>query len=936
MTFGKRAIVFLSAAFLTFTLVAQAPEDKAPCAGDPAFARMQAAIEADDLDKAEQAFRDGGQREPACAVAFEKNLAKAYEDGDKLAEARRTYLDELKDLQGSSAASALVLRSLARIGMQLRDEDPQTEDYLDRSIRIYTELNDRKSQASVLNLIGYFRMQQEHYEPAEKSLLDCVAIAGEIADSARVGSCKGSLADLYNRRSEYRKARQYAFEALEISRKSKDDRQTARMLEILGTLYLTLNQAERALESFQEGLALKEKSHASPNDLAATHQDIGDALAHLNRRPEAVEELEKALALRRPLGMELKTADTLNALAGVQEPAEARKSYQESLAIARKHKDDSLIAANLYELGNLYLHAGDLDGALAAHREALAIFERLDNPAEVVFSRCRLGVVLESRNELAEAARVFQSALNPLESLGKQVIDPAQYGKFQETSEILYPHYARVLLRLGQVKEAFAVSERGRGIGLARAARLNAHNFLDKLAAPERAEWIKSSANLSRASNAWAYLAKSGAEPGLLDEARLDYQDQARQVETLRERLLLKSSTDDASEAPASVSVEDLAKLHDDRALYLEWRIVDDSWGVADDSSILLFAYSGKDGLSAYELHVKEDALRTEVKRWRDAMAAKGNVRGVRRVETAGPAVDEPKQATALYQMLLAPVATPLQSNRFQRLFLVADGPLAEIPFAALIDGEGKRLLERVSITNDVSFEALGKIARRPAPIRHLLVIADPLQTGETRLVEPGGYAFEPLKFARQEAAAISKLDPAAVQLEGQGAREARVKQMLRDFEILHFATHGILEPKDGLQSGLLLATEPRDGSEDGLLQAREIAGLSLSARLAVLSACQTGEGEEALGEGLMGLSWAFQAAGCPAVVASLWSVDDASTSALMTYFYQELTQGVRVDDALRRAALRLRSDPRYRAPFYWAAFVVTGNPRSVTPLPRH
>ncbi|HME05626.1 MAG TPA: CHAT domain-containing tetratricopeptide repeat protein, partial [Bryobacteraceae bacterium] len=820
MTPGKRAVPWLGAAFLVLRLAAQAPEDKAPCAGDPAFARMKAAIEADDLDKAEQAFRSRGQREErACAVAFEKDLAKAYEDADKLAEARRTYLEELKDLEGSPAASALVLRSLARIGMQLRDEDAQTEEYLNRSIRIYTELNDRKSQASVLNLIGYFRMQQEHFAPAEKSLLDCVAIASEIADTARVGSCKGSLADLYNHRSEYRKARQYGFEALDISRKSKDDRQTARMVEILGTLYLTLNQAERALEFFQEGLALKEKSHASPNDLAACHQDIGDALAHLNRRPEAVQELEKALALRRPLGMELKTADTLNALAGVQEPTEARKSYQESLEIARSHKDDSLTAANLYELGNLYLHGGDLDAALAAHREALAIGERLDNIADVVSSRSRLGVVLESRNELAEAARVFQSALGPLESLGKQVIDPAQYGKFQETAEILYPHYARVLLRLGQRKEAFAVSERGRGIGLARATRLNAHNFLDKLSAPEREEWIKNSASLSRASNAWAYLAKSGAEPRLLDEARLDYQDQARQVETLRERLLLNSSADSGSEAPVSASIDELAKLPDDRALYLEWRIVDDSWGVADDSSILLFAYSRKDGLSAYELPVKEDALRREVKRWRDAMAARGNVRGVRRVETAGPAVDEPKQAAALYQMLLAPVATMLQSNRFQRLFLVADGPLAEIPFAALIDGEGKRLLERVSITNEVSFEALRTSPSRPAPISHLLVIADPLKAAETRVIEPGGYTFEPLKFARQEAAAISKLDPGSVELEGQAAREARVKQMLCDYEILHFATHGILDSKDGLQSGLLLAAEPRDGAEDGLLQ---------------------------------------------------------------------------------------------------------------------
>ena len=119
----------------------------------------------------------------------------------------------------------------------------------------------------------------------------------------------------------------------------------------------------------------------------------------------------------------------------------------------------------------------------------------------------------------------------------------------------------------------------------------------------------------------------------------------------------------------------------------------------------------------------------------------------------------------------------------------------------------------------------------------------------------------------------------------------------------------------------------PGDGAreEDGRLEAWEVMELGLRADLAVLSACETGRGRVGRGEGLIGLSWAFFVAGCPTTVVSQWRVDARSTSRLMVAFHRGLAAGRSKADALRDAALALKRDPRFRHPFYWAAFIVVG-----------
>jgi len=153
----------------------------------------------------------------------------------------------------------------------------------------------------------------------------------------------------------------------------------------------------------------------------------------------------------------------------------------------------------------------------------------------------------------------------------------------------------------------------------------------------------------------------------------------------------------------------------------------------------------------------------------------------------------------------------------------------------------------------------------------------------------------------------------------------------------VHLACHGLVDAERPLRSSLAITP---DAADDGLLEAHEILRTRIRADLVVLSACETGRGRIVAGEGLVGLSRAFMAAGAPRVVASLWKVDDRATAALMVRFYAlwkgggegtaDDASGLPAAAALRQAQAFVRDHPdhpEWKHPFYWAAWVLWGLP---------
>jgi CHAT domain-containing protein len=206
------------------------------------------------------------------------------------------------------------------------------------------------------------------------------------------------------------------------------------------------------------------------------------------------------------------------------------------------------------------------------------------------------------------------------------------------------------------------------------------------------------------------------------------------------------------------------------------------------------------------------------------------------------------------------------------------------------------------------------------------------LPRGERSALFRDGSPPAPLPGTKVEAAEIARLYGGAPLLEAR-ATEAALRQQIRRADVVHLATHGYLDPMLPMSSGVLLTVperEPAAGQtrDDGVLQAWEIySQLELKAELVVLSACETGRGENVAGEGIVGLTRALQYAGARSIVASQWKVSDESTRTLMVSLHRKLRQGLAKDEALRQAMAAVRANPRTAQPYFWAPFILTGDP---------
>ena len=153
----------------------------------------------------------------------------------------------------------------------------------------------------------------------------------------------------------------------------------------------------------------------------------------------------------------------------------------------------------------------------------------------------------------------------------------------------------------------------------------------------------------------------------------------------------------------------------------------------------------------------------------------------------------------------------------------------------------------------------------------------------------------------------------------------------LSEYRIIHFATHSFLHSAHPQLSSIALSMFDRQGKpQNGYLRAHEIFNLKLDAELVVLSGCRTGLGKEVKGEGLYGMTRGFMYAGSKRVVVSLWDVQDQAPARLMSDFYRGLLGPKRptASAALRAAQIAVWREGRWQAPYYWAGFVLQGEPK--------
>jgi CHAT domain-containing protein len=330
---------------------------------------------------------------------------------------------------------------------------------------------------------------------------------------------------------------------------------------------------------------------------------------------------------------------------------------------------------------------------------------------------------------------------------------------------------------------------------------------------------------------------------------------------------------------------------------------------------------------------------------------------------------DHRPAARELDSLVMQPIRRVLGSSRC--IFLSPDGALNDVPVNAFIDEEGRYLIERYAFTYLASGRDLVRLTMTSPPRQNPVVVAAPDYSAKTaasasekdrgalRSAEMRDMHFHPLRFAAEEGRAVARKLPGAVLLMGEAATEGAVKALGGPL-LLHIATHGFFLPDQPtlhvppakdlddfggwaapprrvenplVRAGLALAGANHHDHrhEDGVLTALEFSQIDLiGTKLVVLSACQTGVGESRSGDGVYGLRRAVAMAGAETQVMSLWNVDDAATSELMQSYYNHLLAGGGRSESLRQAQLEMLKSPDRAHPFYWASFIVSGNPAAL------
>lgn len=345
---------------------------------------------------------------------------------------------------------------------------------------------------------------------------------------------------------------------------------------------------------------------------------------------------------------------------------------------------------------------------------------------------------------------------------------------------------------------------------------------------------------------------------------------------------------------------------------------------VIGEKNLMIWLVTRDRALTA-QTEIASADLRNKVTAYLDELRKHGNLESLNR------------QAAELYQLLIAPIGKQLDPGK--ELCLVPDGILQNLPFAALVS----------AATNNYLIEDFSLVTNPSASLfaRTLMESCDKQSSGSGSFLGLSNPRFDqqrfpklhPLPSSDEEIERIQSLYPDRRILSRGQATESALVNQIGKYEIVHLATHTLSDKQSSLFSKIVLAEEgghpgaesnPGQVAFDGALQAHEIYRLKPEhTRLVVLSSCSSGLGDQTSNEVMGGLAQAFLAAGVPTVVASLWEIDDESTAGLMEKFHAtHLAKKLAFGESLRQAQISyLQTAPaRRRHPYYWAAFIVTGN----------
>jgi CHAT domain-containing protein/Tfp pilus assembly protein PilF len=889
-----------------------------------------------------------------------QRLASATTD-----EARTSILAAHPELRQPESIRALTM--LANEFVRVRDFVPGEKAYESLLWLGQTVKDDRAiGQAhdglgSVTGQFGKFLVARSHLETA-------LRILAPFNEPALVQPVYSKLGIVFRNLGDEPAALAAFDQALTIGEQLGKPDMVARVYNNLGILYLNQGNATLAHDYFTRSLALKKDDGAAGTlEIAATLNNFGALYEDIGDVDQAVSYFTRALAMQQKVTGGPGTARTLSNLGHAYnelgDPARALEMYEKAIPVAVASREGPTMASLLQNLGNLAADAGDLKKAEQYHRESLAMREGNATVASVAESLAELAGVLVLQDQFTEAEALATRAVRLAEGAGLlgQVARAQMYlGQVYEgqgrTSDALAA-YETAMAAVEALRVATPGGERTRQVFLS--LRLGPYNRIAALHAKAGRGWDSLVAIEQARARTLLDILEGGRQPkrAMTDAERLVDRQLSEAALAASTQLMLErgSSTPDPDRLRArETQARETRAAHAafTSALYAakpDLRLVrgdapivtraDAAAIVAPGTAVVELVVMAN---SVWVYLIKSDPDGPVVSVQKLARGAKEVIAIADKFSTQVARRDLAfaGSSTQLYAALLGQFDAQLSD--VSHLIVVPDSALWRVPFQALQTPRGKFLIEERAVSYAPSLSAAAALRARKVSRAtrepFLLALGNPTVPEPAVTLVRG--AAGPLPEAAREVRALGRLYGAqrSSVFTDAAATEAAFRAGLKNASVVHIATHGVLDDISPMNSHLKLAGSKDPASvgsvgtkteTDGRLEAWELLDLELTADLAVLSACETASGKLGGGEGVIGLSWALFAAGASTAVVSQWEVDSASTTALMIGFHERLlapASPAPPHEALRRSAMSVMKDPRYRHPFYWAGFIVVGS----------
>lgn len=815
--------------------------------------------------------------------------------------------------------NAGIARAYAQIGRYYTAQSDLTEasQNYEQALQLWRGLNNSLEEAETLIQLGFIAVRQGEWQSSMSFFMQAQSLIDEKSSPLLMGKISNGLGHIFNESGSPEKGLVQFQRALDYFRQTPDTRDDRMSILLIGISHHLLGNYPEALAHLQQALA-----DVEPDGLFAAlcDQYLGKVYISTGEYGAALEHLQSALVI-------------YTRAVNPKEAAQVRGL-----------------------IGQIYQQQGQLPRAEQYYKQALETFLALSDRVNQAAVYYMLGRLELTRENYDAAEDYLQHSIKATENIRRVSMSSDLAAAFSASVHERYESYIECLMRKHQAKPAarldvlaFETSELGRARSLAELLRATQTSFAPGLD-PQLAEREKLLRQSLRTKEDYKVelLGKKYRKEDLAtvdaELARLEAEYKLVN-ETIRERY----PSYEQIARPVGWNLRQIQQqvIADDQTVLLEYSLSAERsyvWAVTRSS------------IRSYEIPAQALINETAQKLYR-LLATPPDAATAEKVN---------REAQELSRMVLLPVAAEL--NR-QRIIVVADGALNYIPFQLLPapSGNHELLVDASEIINAPSATILGQLqqetTQRRTPAKMLAAFGDPVfaandgglnetntlarmaatepvetepRQSAVRGIAMKGDSFnssviETLFYARQE---LANLRCAAIKggsfvaADYDATRERLQSTNLTEFAILHFATHGFLDPVHPENSGLRLSNVNREGKLlEGFVGLQDIYNLHAPVDLVVLSACSTALGKEVRGEGLIGLTRGFMYAGASSVVASLWKVDDEATAELMKHFYTNMLQkGMPVAAALRAAQKSIRQQEQWRSPYYWAAFTLQGN----------